>query len=110
VAVTPLTRGLVFASAMLSVMMIGAARLLPTSTAMAGATLQPFAAAMVTLRRSKIVIGIDGVQVTGLGGARHYAYTDRDEVRLDGDDIVLSKGRASELRLLPSRASTSGAS
>jgi hypothetical protein len=103
VAVTRTTRSLAWGSAILSLMMIVASYFVPTSSAMAAATLLPFAAAMVTLlvllRRSKIVVGVDGVWVTGIDRPRHYAYRDHDGVRRDGDDIVLSRQGAPALRL-----------
>jgi len=105
IAVTPLTRAIVGATVLSSVGMLLAGLLLPTGWSVQ-TTLGLFIAygaillAMpLVLRRSRIVAGADGVLVLGAGAPRFHAYADHDEVRQDGDDILLVRRGKVQLRL-----------
>jgi hypothetical protein len=105
-AVTRVTRGLVGTTLLASIAMLLAAWLMPTpwlwhrfGLGVLLAYASVVLALPVWLRRSRILVGIDGVLVLGSGSPRFHAYANHDEVRQDGEDIVLLRQGRAALRL-----------
>lgn len=106
VAVTPTTRGAVGALALASIAMTALVVAAPMRTQLGPAVIAYVLAALgaATLFRyvSRIVVGIDGVLVTGMGRTRVFGYAMFDEVREGGElsrDILLLRGGRVLVRL-----------
>ena len=105
-AVTRTTRGIVGGAILSSAAMLLAAFAMKTTSLTHPAGLSLLAAYVtlmcalpIWLRRSRILVGIDGVLVLGVGAPRFHAYAAHDEVRQDGGDIVLLRHGSATVRL-----------
>ncbi len=107
IAVTRRTKGIVGGSVLATLAMLVAAVTMPTHSLWGpgAVALAAYAVLMlgvaVALRRSRIVVGSDGLLILGADRPRFLAYADHDEVREETGDILLLRrgGVAARLQL-----------